>query len=92
VRDAAEGDGDSVDDELAARSDVLGHALDERLIDKVQIYIAPIFTGGCVPAFGGNGARSTSESARLDRVAFEKIGPDLCVTGYPKYSAMGATE
>jgi diaminohydroxyphosphoribosylaminopyrimidine deaminase / 5-amino-6-(5-phosphoribosylamino)uracil reductase len=71
---------------------VLGHALDERLIDKVQIYVAPIFTGGCVPAFGGNGARSTSESARLDRVAFEKIGPDLCVTGYPKYSAMGATE
>jgi len=71
---------------------VLGHTLDERLIDKVQIYIAPIFTGGGVSAFGGNGARSTSESARLDRVMFEKVGPDLCVTGYPKYSAMSATE
>ncbi|HWY41060.1 MAG TPA: bifunctional diaminohydroxyphosphoribosylaminopyrimidine deaminase/5-amino-6-(5-phosphoribosylamino)uracil reductase RibD [Chthoniobacterales bacterium] len=71
---------------------VLGHALDEHLIDKVQIYIAPIFTGGGIPAFGGSGARSTSESARLDRVTFEKIGPDLCVTGYPKYSVMGVTE
>ena len=71
---------------------VLGYALDERLIDKVQIYIAPIFTGGGVPAFGGNGARSTSESARLDRVTFEKIGPDLCVTGYPKYSALISPE
>jgi diaminohydroxyphosphoribosylaminopyrimidine deaminase/5-amino-6-(5-phosphoribosylamino)uracil reductase len=65
--------------------DVLGHALDQRLIDKVQMYIAPIVTGGGVPAFGGSGARSTSERARLDRIRFEKIGPDLCLTGYPKY-------
>ncbi len=72
--------------------DVLGHALDQRLIDKVQIYIAPIFSGGGVVAFAGTGGRSTSESARLDRIRFEKIGPDLCVTGYPKYSAMGTTE
>lgn len=71
---------------------VLGHALDQRLIDKVQIYIAPIFTGGGVPAFAGKGAGSTLESARLDRIKIEKIGPDLCLTGYPKYSALGATE
>jgi diaminohydroxyphosphoribosylaminopyrimidine deaminase/5-amino-6-(5-phosphoribosylamino)uracil reductase len=72
--------------------DVLGHALDQRLIDKVQIYIAPIFSGGGVTAFAGDGSRSTSESARLDRIRFEKIGPDLCLSGYPKYSALGATE
>jgi riboflavin biosynthesis pyrimidine reductase len=72
--------------------DVLGHALDQRLIDKVQIYIAPIFSGGGVTAFAGKGSPSTLESARLDRIAFEKIGPDLCLTGYPKYSAIRATE
>ncbi len=72
--------------------DVLGHALDQRLIDKVQIYIAPLFTGGGVPAFAGDGARSTSTSARLDRIRFEKIGPDICVTGYPKYPQMAADE
>jgi diaminohydroxyphosphoribosylaminopyrimidine deaminase / 5-amino-6-(5-phosphoribosylamino)uracil reductase len=71
---------------------LLGHALDERLIDKVQIYIAPIFTGGGVPAFAARGAPSTLRGARLERVRFEKIGPDICVTGYPKYAALAPTE
>jgi diaminohydroxyphosphoribosylaminopyrimidine deaminase/5-amino-6-(5-phosphoribosylamino)uracil reductase len=65
--------------------DLLGHSLDERLIDKVQIYVAPIFTGGPIVAFGGHGVIRTPESAHLDRVKFEKIGPDICMTGYPKY-------
>ena len=64
---------------------LLGHALDERLIDKVQIYVAPIFTGGPIVAFGGRGALRTHDSAHLERIRFEKIGPDICVTGYPKY-------
>ena len=64
---------------------VLGQALDERLIDKVQIYVAPILTGGPIVAFGGRGALRTHHGAHLERVRFEKIGPDICVTGYPKY-------
>jgi diaminohydroxyphosphoribosylaminopyrimidine deaminase / 5-amino-6-(5-phosphoribosylamino)uracil reductase len=71
---------------------ILGHALDQRLIDKVQIYIAPILTGGGVPSFAGDGARSTSEGARLERISFERIGPDLCLTGYPKYLPISAVE
>jgi diaminohydroxyphosphoribosylaminopyrimidine deaminase/5-amino-6-(5-phosphoribosylamino)uracil reductase len=71
--------------------DVLGQALDERLIDKVQVYVAPIFTGGPVPAFAGHGAIRTHAAAHLERVRFEKIGPDVCVTGYPKYDR-GAKE
>lgn len=70
---------------------VLGHALDERLIDKVQIYIAPLLTGGGVSAFAGQGAGVTSEAAHLERVRFEKIGPDICVTGYPKYPSLQTT-
>ena len=35
--------------------DILSQALDQRLIDKVN-YIAPLFTGGNVLAFGGKGA------------------------------------
>ena len=69
---------------------LLGHALDQRLIDKVQIYLAPIFTSGPVLAFAGEGARWTAQSARLERIRFEKIGPDLCVIGYPKYSVAAA--
>src|SRR6266705_4487772 len=63
----------------------LGQALDERLIDKVQIYVAPMLTGGPIVAFGGRGALRTPDGAHLERVRFEKIGPDICVTGYPKY-------
>ena len=65
--------------------EMLGHALDQRLIDKVQIYLAPIFTGGPTSAFGGSGASGTQESARLERVRYEKIGADICMLGYPKY-------
>jgi len=65
--------------------DLLGHALDERLIDKVQIYVATIFTGGPIVAFGGRGVHRTHDGAHLERVSFEKIGTDLYVTGYPKY-------
>src|SRR5881227_38846 len=64
--------------------DILSQALDQRLIDKVQIYIAPLFTGGGVLAFGGKGAPSTQQSLRLDSPRYERIGQDICITGYPK--------
>jgi diaminohydroxyphosphoribosylaminopyrimidine deaminase/5-amino-6-(5-phosphoribosylamino)uracil reductase len=67
--------------------DVLGQALDARLIDQVQIYLAPVFTGGPKIAFAGLGAGSTAGSARLGRIRYEKIGNDLCVTATPIYSA-----
>jgi diaminohydroxyphosphoribosylaminopyrimidine deaminase/5-amino-6-(5-phosphoribosylamino)uracil reductase len=63
--------------------DVLGQAFDARLVDKIQFYLAPLLTGGPVFAVGGRGAAATAEGARLAGIAFEKIGPDLCVTGYP---------
>lgn len=65
--------------------DVLGQALDQRLIDKVQVYVAPILTGGPIVAFAAAGANSTQEAPRLERVRFEKIGQDICVSGYPAY-------
>jgi diaminohydroxyphosphoribosylaminopyrimidine deaminase/5-amino-6-(5-phosphoribosylamino)uracil reductase len=64
--------------------DVLGQALDARLIDKVQLYLGPILTGGPVTAFSGRGADATRSALRLERVAYERIGQSVCVTGYPK--------
>jgi diaminohydroxyphosphoribosylaminopyrimidine deaminase/5-amino-6-(5-phosphoribosylamino)uracil reductase len=64
---------------------MLGQALDQHLIDKVQLYVAPILTGGPIVGFAGAGANSTKEAPRLDRIGFEKIGQDICVTGYPAY-------
>lgn len=66
--------------------DILGQALDRGLIDKVQIYFAPSFTGGPSIAFAGKGAGATAAAPRLGRVRYEKIGRDVRVTGYPAYN------
>jgi diaminohydroxyphosphoribosylaminopyrimidine deaminase/5-amino-6-(5-phosphoribosylamino)uracil reductase len=66
--------------------EILGEALDRKLIDKVQVYVAPLLTGGPVVAFGGKGCGSTAEAAKLERVEFSKVGGDLLVTGYPRHS------
>ena len=70
--------------------EILGQALDQRLVDKVQLYVGPIFTGGPVIAFAGVGAASTREAPRLDRVRYERIGQDVCVIGYPTYGAVSS--
>jgi len=64
--------------------DLLTQAFGQRLVDKVQIYLAPIFTGGNVLAFGGMGAPSTERSVRLESLLYQRIGDDICVIGYPK--------
>lgn len=63
---------------------LLGQALDEGLIDKIQIYLGPIFTGGPVPAFAGRGADSTQSALRLERLSYTRIGHDVRVMGYPE--------
>jgi len=63
--------------------DVLGQAFDARLVDKVQFYVAPLLTGGPVPAVAGEGADSTAAGVRLAKVRFERLGSNLVITGYP---------
>jgi diaminohydroxyphosphoribosylaminopyrimidine deaminase/5-amino-6-(5-phosphoribosylamino)uracil reductase len=70
--------------------DVLGQALDQQLVDKVQLYLGGVFTGGPVLAFPGTGAASTEHAPRLDRVRYERIGQDVCVIGYPIYNSLDA--
>ena len=67
--------------------DVLGQALDVGLIDKVQIYVAPLISGGPVIAFAGEGAPSPEKGARLRNVRYERLGPDILVTGDATYTA-----
>jgi diaminohydroxyphosphoribosylaminopyrimidine deaminase/5-amino-6-(5-phosphoribosylamino)uracil reductase len=63
---------------------VLGEALDKRLIDKLQIYLGPLLTGGPVIAFPGKGAAKTADSLRLRDVVYQKIRQSICITGYPE--------
>jgi diaminohydroxyphosphoribosylaminopyrimidine deaminase/5-amino-6-(5-phosphoribosylamino)uracil reductase len=64
--------------------EVLGQAFDSRLIDKVQIYLGPILTGGPVIAFPGEGAGTTAEALRLRDVRYRRIGKSIRITAYPE--------
>jgi diaminohydroxyphosphoribosylaminopyrimidine deaminase/5-amino-6-(5-phosphoribosylamino)uracil reductase len=61
--------------------DVLGEALDKRLIDKVQIYLGPILAGGPVVAFPGKGTRNTADAVRLREIAYQQIGQTVSIAG-----------
>ena len=62
--------------------EVLGQALDGRHIDKVQIYLGPILSGGGVIAFPGRGVANSAEALRLCRVSYRRVGQSVCITGY----------
>ncbi len=58
---------------------LLGSAFDERLVDRVHFYFAPMLCGG-PDAIAGRGAGSTGEALRLQNVAFRKFGSDFRMT------------
>ena len=59
----------------------LGEALDQRLIDRIVFYIAPVLLGGPTPALGGHGVPSNESAPRLKTPTYRRIGPDLRVEG-----------
>lgn len=65
--------------------EILGQALDQGLVDKVQLYLGPVLTGGPVIAFPGTGTGSTERAPRLERIRYERIGQDVCIIGYPTH-------
>lgn len=56
---------------------VLGEAVDARLIDRVQFYLAPLLCAGPDVVTGGKGAGATAESMALVNPRYTKIGSDL---------------
>ncbi|HEY2569261.1 MAG TPA: bifunctional diaminohydroxyphosphoribosylaminopyrimidine deaminase/5-amino-6-(5-phosphoribosylamino)uracil reductase RibD [Candidatus Udaeobacter sp.] len=66
--------------------EVLSQALDARLIDKVQLYLGPILTGGPVIAFAGQGFETSASALRLRNVSYRQLGESVCITGYPDIS------
>ena len=64
--------------------EVLGQGLDRRLIDKVQIYLGPIMTGGSVIAFPGKGTNETANALRLRDLEYQRIEQTVRITGYPE--------
>jgi diaminohydroxyphosphoribosylaminopyrimidine deaminase / 5-amino-6-(5-phosphoribosylamino)uracil reductase len=69
-------------------SSLLGSLFDNRLIDKLLVFIAPRLAGGrnALTPVGGEGIRLMSEAVTLDPVKARTIGPDVLVSGYPRWS------
>lgn len=68
---------------LEGGGELLGQALDGGLVDKVQVYLGPVLTGGPVVAFAGRGADSTQTATHLTEVSYRRLGRNICMTGYP---------
>ena len=63
----------------------LGEAFDERLVDQVCLYVAPLLLGGPKLVLGGEGAGSTAEAPRIVNPQYERFGDDLRLLGEVEY-------
>jgi len=60
------------------------------LVDKVIVFLAPIFIGGDgVPAVGGLGGAGLAELPRLTRTSVRRFGEDIMVEGYTEIAGQG---
>ena len=68
---------------------LLGSLFDQRLVDKVVAFIAPLIIGGkqAAPAVGGEGATALAHTLRLRDVVYRQVGEDTMVVGYPTTEA-----
>jgi diaminohydroxyphosphoribosylaminopyrimidine deaminase/5-amino-6-(5-phosphoribosylamino)uracil reductase len=65
-------------------SSLNAHALEDGIVDKVMIFIAPKMIGGknSYPAVGGKTFKKLEEAYRLRDMSISKIGDDLLIEGY----------
>ncbi|OLE67902.1 MAG: riboflavin biosynthesis protein RibD [Acidobacteria bacterium 13_1_20CM_2_68_7] len=72
-------------------SELLGSALDERLGDRLVVFVAGRLIGGrrSLPVFGGRGALQLRQAPRLRDVTVRTVGPDLRVEGRLEFPRRG---
>ena len=63
---------------------VFASAIEERVVDKVYFFIAPIIIGGtkALGTVGGKGIKKILDAPRLKNTRVRRIGEDLLVEGY----------
>lgn len=61
---------------------LLGRLLDEGWVDEFVVYLAPLLTGGPVPAVGGEGAEDLRQRWKLGGIRWERIEDDICLRGH----------
>ncbi len=72
-------------------SELLGSALDERLGDRLVVFVAGRLIGGrrSLPVFGGRGAARLRQAPRLREITVRAVGPDLRVEGRLEFPRRG---
>jgi len=65
-------------------SGLLGAVFDQKLVDKVMVFVAPVIIGGkeAVTAVGGEGVELISQALHLQKVRVERFLDDIMVVGY----------
>jgi diaminohydroxyphosphoribosylaminopyrimidine deaminase/5-amino-6-(5-phosphoribosylamino)uracil reductase len=65
-------------------SSLNSHALEDRIVDKVMFFIAPMIIGGreSFPAVGGRTFKRLEEAYRIKDLRMTKIGEDMLIKGY----------
>ncbi|MCF7917043.1 MAG: bifunctional diaminohydroxyphosphoribosylaminopyrimidine deaminase/5-amino-6-(5-phosphoribosylamino)uracil reductase RibD [Candidatus Omnitrophica bacterium] len=66
-------------------SETLGRFFQQKLIDKVYFFIAPMIFGGkdSLTSIGADGFSTIKESAKIKNIEIEKIDQDILISGYP---------
>lgn len=64
-----------------------GAMLEQRLVNKLVLFLAPKIIGGvdAPGSFQFAGYERMKDAVRLERLTTEIFGEDLCITGYPLY-------
>lgn len=68
-------------------SELIGSLFDQRLIDKYITFIAPKLIGGrdAITSIGGIGIANMSEAVTINEIKYDKVGEDICISGYPEW-------
>lgn len=63
-------------------------AMNENIVDKIQVYVAPIILGGesSKTPIGGQGVDDIKEAFKLHKLEYKQIGSDILIEGYLKGS------
>ena len=66
---------------VEAGGNLVGQLLDSNLVDEWITYLAPLITGGDIPAVGGTGIASLKSRLHLEKVTYQQLGFDIRMRG-----------
>ncbi|MDZ7265316.1 MAG: bifunctional diaminohydroxyphosphoribosylaminopyrimidine deaminase/5-amino-6-(5-phosphoribosylamino)uracil reductase RibD [candidate division KSB1 bacterium] len=66
--------------------------LNSKLVDHIIVAIAPKILGAGIEAIGDLGIRQVDQSLQLDRIRYQKLGPDFLISGDIRFDSTATGE